>query len=57
VQLVPIGLSDTHALRASEAAPVVFGLFLVVIMLLLPRGAPQLFRALGGLSNRIRNAS
>jgi branched-chain amino acid transport system permease protein len=57
VQLVPIGLSDTGALHAAQAAPVVFGLFLIVVMVAFPGGAVQVFRAVGGLSNRIRNTS
>jgi branched-chain amino acid transport system permease protein len=57
VELLPIGLADTSSFRAAQAAPVIFGLFLIVVMVLLPRGAVQLFRAAGGLSNRIRDTS
>ena len=45
VQLLPTGLSSTHALRAHEAAPVIFGAILIIAMILVPRGAADLLRA------------
>jgi branched-chain amino acid transport system permease protein len=53
VQLLPIGLSNTQVFRASESAPVIFGLVLVAVMVLFPGGAAQLFRGVGGLANRV----
>ncbi len=57
VQLLPNALSDTRAFRGPEAAPVVFGLSLILVMLLAPGGAAQLLKALGRLTNRSRDAS
>jgi branched-chain amino acid transport system permease protein len=45
VQLLPTALSTTHVLKAQEAAPVIFGLILVVVMIVFPRGAAVLLRA------------
>jgi branched-chain amino acid transport system permease protein len=45
VQLLPTGLQSTHALKAQQAAPVIFGFILVVVMILVPRGAADLLRA------------
>jgi branched-chain amino acid transport system permease protein len=44
IQLLPIGLTSSHAL-SSQSVPVIFGAIVIVVMALVPRGAADLLRA------------
>jgi branched-chain amino acid transport system permease protein len=43
VQLLPIGLTTSHAL-SSQSVPVIFGAVVILVMALIPRGAADLLR-------------
>jgi len=43
VQLLPIGLTSSHAL-SSQSVPVIFGAVVILVMALIPRGAADLLR-------------
>jgi branched-chain amino acid transport system permease protein len=55
IQLLPIGLTSSHAVSA-EGVPVVFGAVVILVMALVPRGSAEVLRVLLGLPNRIRNS-
>ncbi|MGH3004144.1 MAG: branched-chain amino acid ABC transporter permease [Gaiellaceae bacterium] len=44
IQLLPIGLTSSHAV-SSQSVPVVFGAIVIIVMALIPRGAADLLRA------------
>jgi branched-chain amino acid transport system permease protein len=54
VQLLPIGLTGSHAV-SSQAVPVIFGAIVVLVMALIPRGSAEVLRAVLGLSIRPRS--
>ena len=54
VQLLPIGLTSSHAL-SSEAVPVIFGAIVILVMALIPRGSAEVLRAAIGLPSRLRS--
>ncbi|HZT16533.1 MAG TPA: branched-chain amino acid ABC transporter permease [Gaiellaceae bacterium] len=54
VQLLPIGLTSSHAV-SSQAVPVIFGAIVVLVMALIPRGSAEVLRAALGLPIRIRS--
>jgi branched-chain amino acid transport system permease protein len=54
VQLLPIGLTGSHAV-SSQAVPVIFGAIVVLVMALIPRGSAEVLRAVFGLSIRPRS--
>jgi branched-chain amino acid transport system permease protein len=51
VQLLPIGLTSSHAL-SSQSVPVIFGAVVIVVMALAPRGAADLLRVGAALAVR-----
>ncbi|HZD86848.1 MAG TPA: branched-chain amino acid ABC transporter permease [Gaiellaceae bacterium] len=53
VQLLPSGLQSTQVFHAAESVPVIFGVFLVVVMLVFPGGATQVLRIAGGVTRRV----
>lgn len=53
VQLLPIGLTTSHAVSA-EAVPVIFGAIVVLVMALMPSGAATIIGHAAALPNRIR---
>jgi branched-chain amino acid transport system permease protein len=55
IQLLPIGLTSSHALSASSV-PVIFGAIVILVMALIPNGSAELLRVAFGLPNRIRSS-
>ncbi len=53
VQLLPIGLTSSHAV-SPEAVPVIFGAIVIAVMALMPSGAALLIGQVAALPNRIR---
>jgi branched-chain amino acid transport system permease protein len=53
IQLLPIGLTSSSAV-SPEAVPVVFGIIVIVVMAVIPRGSAVLIGGVAGLPNRIR---
>ena len=55
VQLLPIGLTSSHAVSA-QVVPVVFGAMVILVMALIPRGSAEVLRAAVGLPARVRSS-
>jgi len=53
VQLLPIGISNSHTVSA-QSVPVIFGAMVILVMALLPRGAAEALLVTAGLPKRLR---